>query len=222
MAISCAFSRTSRWRLPRRSGVALPPRNDTINEKTPLFRAVFFNATLVYKPGSVLTAIYLALQLLAGSSRLLEAVGSTCMLLHGVAPDRVYIVKPMSPWAGWALTPPFHPYLVGSRISTFTLLQAVKLTRYTEPPLSHQTRLRWALMGALFRGQAVYLCCTCPGVTPGGRYPLSLPCGARTFLTCSFSACSRGCPTRSRKYCNANAPECQTSCKFFPKRLYYR
>ena len=29
---------------------------------------------------------------------------------------------------------------------------------------------------------AVYLCCTFPGVTPGGRYPLSLPCGARTFL----------------------------------------
>ena len=23
--------------------------------------------------------------------------------------DRVYIVKPMLPWAGWALTPPFHP-----------------------------------------------------------------------------------------------------------------
>ena len=32
-------------------------------------------------------------------------------------------------------------------------------------------------------GAAVYLCCTCPRVTPGGRYPLSLPYGARTFLT---------------------------------------
>ena len=69
----------------------------------------FYVATLVCKPGSVLTAIYLAPRLLAGSSHLLGAVGSTCMLLHGVAPDRVYIVKPMSPWAGWALTPPFHP-----------------------------------------------------------------------------------------------------------------
>ena len=29
---------------------------------------------------------------------------------------------------------------------------------------------------------AVYLCCTIPGVAPGGRYPLSLPCAARTFL----------------------------------------
>ena len=30
---------------------------------------------------------------------------------------------------------------------------------------------------------AVSLCCTFPGIAPGGRYPLSLPCGARTFLT---------------------------------------
>ena len=29
---------------------------------------------------------------------------------------------------------------------------------------------------------AVYLCCTIPEVTLGGRYPLSLPCAARTFL----------------------------------------
>ena len=140
-----------------------------------------FCATRVCKPGSVLTAIYLALRLPAGSSRLLEAVGSTCMLLHGVAPDRVYIVKPMLPWAGWALTPPFHPYLA-----------------------------------------AVYLCCTCPGVTPGGRYPLSLPCGARTFLIRCLSACVRGCPTWSRKYCTANKPKCQMSCKFFSHRLYYK
>ena len=31
--------------------------------------------------------------------------------------------------------------------------------------------------------EAVYLCCTFPRVAPGGCYPLSLPCGARTFLT---------------------------------------
>ena len=39
---------------------------------------------------------------------------------------------------------------------------------------------------------AVYLCCTCPRVTPGGRYPLSLPYGARTFLTHRLSPCARG------------------------------
>ena len=31
--------------------------------------------------------------------------------------------------------------------------------------------------------RAVSLCCTCPEVAFGGRYPLFLPCGARTFLT---------------------------------------
>ena len=36
--------------------------------------------------------------------------------------------------------------------------------------------------------QAVYLCCTCPEVAFGGRYPLSLPCGARTFLVRGLSA----------------------------------
>ena len=40
---------------------------------------------------------------------------------------------------------------------------------------------------------AVYFCCTCPEVAFGGRYPLSLPCGARTFLTHGLSACARGC-----------------------------
>ena len=43
---------------------------------------------------------------------------------------------------------------------------------------------------------AVYLCCTCPRVTPGGRYPLSLPYGARTFLTHRLSPYARGRPTR--------------------------
>jgi len=43
-------------------------------------------ATQACKPGSVLTAIYLALQLPAGSSRLLETVGQTFVFLHGVAP----------------------------------------------------------------------------------------------------------------------------------------
>ena len=48
--------------------------------------------------------------------------------------------------------------------------------------------------------KAVSLCCTCPRGTPGGCYPLSLPCGARTFLTHSLSAHARDCPTRSTAY----------------------
>ena len=60
---------------------------------------------------------------------------------------------PMFPWGGCALTTPFHPYLAGTS------------------------------QGAHTPNEAVSFCCTCPRVTPGGRYPLSLPCGARTFLT---------------------------------------
>ena len=97
-------------------------------------------ATQVYKPGSVLTAIYLNPELRPDFSLLLGTVGQTYVFLHGVAPDRVYIVKPMFPWAGWALTPPFHPYLVDSRIQTLALPQAEKLTLYAESPLPHQTR----------------------------------------------------------------------------------
>ena len=144
-----------------------------LREKTPPKGGVF--ATRIYKPGSVLTAIYLALRLLARSSRLLEAVGQTYCFSTALLRDRVYIVKPMLPWAGWALTPPFHPCVVGS----------------------------------CERNGAVYLCCTCPEVTLGGRYPLSLPCGARTFLIRGLSATVRGCPTRSRKYCTAKLYKCQ-------------
>ena len=71
-------------------------------------KAVLF-ATQVYKPGSVLTAIYLALRLLAGSSRLLGTAGPALCPSTALLRDRVYIVKPMLPWAGCALTTPFHP-----------------------------------------------------------------------------------------------------------------
>ena len=136
----------------------------------------------VYKPGSVLTAIYLVPQLLTESSHLLGTAGQACCPTHGVASDRVYIIKPMSPWAGCALTAPFHPYR-------------------TNP--------------------AVSLCCTCPGVSPGGRYPLSMPCEARTFLMQRLSASARGCPTWSPVYCIPNRRDCQMSCKFFCLGLYY-
>ena len=141
-----------------------------------------FFATRVCKPGSVLTAIYLALPLLAGSSRLLGTVGQTVCSSTALLRDRVYSVKPMLPWAGWALTPPFH--------------------HHRQKP-------------------AESLCCTCPEVTLGGRYPLSLPCGARTFLIRGLSACVRGCPTRLRKYCSAGRQKCQMSCKNFPECIYY-
>ena len=130
---------------------------------------VLFWCDRVYKPGSVLTAIYLAPRLLAGSSRLPEAVGQTYCFSTALLRDRVYST-PMFPWGGWSLTPPFH-----------------------------YDRL----------APATSLCCTCPEVTLGGRYPLSLPCGARTFLIWNLSVTIRGCPTRSRSYCTLHLRNCQ-------------
>ena len=46
-------------------------------KKAPLIERCFFNATQVYKPGSVLTAIYLVPQLLTDSSHLPGTVGQT-------------------------------------------------------------------------------------------------------------------------------------------------
>ena len=61
------------------------------------------------------------------------------------------------------------------------------------------------------RIEAVYLCCTFPEVAFGGRYPLSLPCEARTFLTHSLSACARGCPACSVCYHTSKSAKCQTN-----------
>ena len=96
-----------------------------------------FCCNRVYKPGSVLTAIYLALRLLAGSSRLLGTVGQTMRSSTALLRDRVYSVKPMLPWAGWALTPPFQPYpgKPGRYISVALVLRSPSagVTRYPCP-----------------------------------------------------------------------------------------
>ena len=56
-------------------------------------------------------------------------------------------------------------------------------------------------LSTLTSEEAVYLCCTFPEVAFGGRYPLSLPCGARTFLMNSFRLVPATVwPTR-RVYC---------------------
>ena len=89
-----------------------------------------------YKPGSVVTAIYLAPQLLTGSSHLLGTAGQAYCPTHGVAPDRVYIIKPMSPWAGCALTAPFHPCLVDASSISLAPPQAAGLVHSAASPLS--------------------------------------------------------------------------------------
>ena len=67
-------------------------------------------------------------------------------------------------------------------------------------------------------GGVVYFCCTCPRVAPGGCYPLSLPCGARTFLTHGLSPCARGRSACSRCIlpifmCKVNKYSCHRSGK---------
>ena len=104
----------------------------------------------VCKPGSVLTAIYLAPQLLTGSSRLLGTVGPTCCPSTALLRDRVYIVKPMLPWAGCALTAPFHPCSAdaGRYLSVALVLRfpSAGVTRYpcpVEPGLSSSGSFRF-------------------------------------------------------------------------------
>ena len=112
---------------------------------------MLFGATRVYKPGSVLTAIYLVPQLLTGSSHLPGTVGRTICPSTVLLRDRVYIVKPMLPWAGWALTPPFHPYpaiyTAGRYLSVALVLRSPSagVTRYpcpVEPGLSSRGPFR--------------------------------------------------------------------------------
>ena len=141
----------------------------------------FFQCDWVYKPGSVLTAIYLVAQLLTRSSRLLGTIGP--IVCSSTALLRI----------------------------EFTALQC-----------SHGAGGLLHRLFTLTPCGAVSLCCTCPEVTLGGRYPLSLPCEARTFLTWRFSASSRGCPTQLQVYFTLFCFDCQTSCKMFLKRIYYK
>ena len=57
--------------------------------------------------------------------------------------------------------------------------------------------------------EAVYLCCTFPEVAFGGRYPLSLPCGARTFLIADLSVLPRDCLFYSLDYFTGGESGCQ-------------
>ena len=148
--ISCRWpksntSRKKQQKLPEKRNIRIFYRGCSL-EAAPV------NAVKIYKPGSVLTAIYLAPQLLTGSSRLLGTVGQTFCPSTALLRDRVYIVKPMLPWAGCALTAPFHPCLVDSPMEALPFPQAEKIARHGESTLSHQTRFRWVLMGALFGG----------------------------------------------------------------------
>ena len=154
-----------------------------------------------YKPGSVFDS-HLSRRTVAGTlkpprERPGKPWGRSPCSHTGVAPDRVYS-DGLFPAIECALTALFHPYRQGyalavSRFLTESVAAADDCNREEGPfvPL-HTTPLRFPLgersstpasyqHGAALA--AVYLCCTFPEVAFGGRYPLSLPYGARTFLT---------------------------------------
>ena len=110
------------------------------------------------------------------------------------------------------------PGTVGPTMRSSTALLRIE---FTAPQCLHEASALLPHFFTMTGKPATSLCCTCPEVTLGGRYPLSLPCGARTFLTCRLSAGSRGCPTRSREYCNPSGADCQMSCKIFSVGVYY-
>ena len=84
--------------------------------------------------------------------------GRAALLSHGVASDRVYIctMLPSMPVSSYLAFPP--------------LLREPQITlaRNLRTPSAHFEYNSDAL-------EAVYLCCTFPEVTLGGRYPLSCP-----------------------------------------------
>lgn len=105
-----------------------------------------FYAAQTCKPGSVLTAIYLAPELLPGSSRLLGTVGPTIYPSTALLRDRVYST-PMSPWGGCALTAPFHYDQKWLHLSVALVLRSPSagVTRYpcpVEPGLSSSAAFR--------------------------------------------------------------------------------
>ena len=73
-----------------------------------------------------------------------------------------------------------------------TVLLRIEFTASTCLHATSELLPHFSTLTGRHRLPAVYLCCTCPRVTPGGRYPLSLPCGARTFLMCRLSPRTRG------------------------------
>ena len=145
----------------------------SFRKKAPPLRRCFFT-TQVYKPGSVLTAIYLAPRLLAGSSRLLGTIGQILRPSTALLRDRVCIVKPMLPWAGCALTAPFHPYSEKSEryLSVALVLRSPSagVTRYpcpAEPGLSSF---------GTFRPPSAAVQSGCGNIVPQSRRIVKSPC----------------------------------------------
>ena len=142
----------------------------------------FFGASKpVSRVLSFKTAIYLDVPLPTRSSHLPSTAGPA-MRAPTVLLRIEFTAMGCSQPSGGLLPPPFHPYLSPRKRS---------------------------FRGAPKRGEAVSLCCTFPGVAPGGCYPLSLPYGARTFLRTGLSASPRGCPACLLSHFIPSGRQCQ-------------
>ena len=106
----------------------------------------------------------------------------TVIYLDGLLPDRS---SHLPRTAGRAYCPP-------------TVLLRIEFT--ASDSLQPMGELLPRLSTLTARSAAVYLCCTFPEVAFGGRYPLSLPYGARTFLIADLSELLRDCLFYSLNY----------------------
>ena len=180
-------------------------------------RTVFIYCEQNCKPGSVFDS-HLSRRAVASALKPpRERPGQPICSHTGVAPDRVYS-DGQFPAVGCALTAPFHPYRQSCALTVRVendscgIVSAaagfIEIERRGSAPLSHFSpvshgplaRMPWDSRPYQHSAAvaAVYLCCTFPEVAFGGRYPLSLPCGARTFLMDGLSACPRDCLFSSR------------------------
>ena len=113
-----------------------------------------FSAIRGCKPGSVLTAIYLALPLPAKSSHLFGTAGQAKCPVHGVAPDRVYSMKRIG-----ALDPCFHG--LGALLPHLFTLTLQKAGRYLSVAL---------VLGSPPAGVTRYPCPVEPGLSSQGAF----------------------------------------------------
>ena len=179
-----------------------------------------FLCTQAYKPGSVLTAIYLAPRLPAGSSRLLGTAGSACCPSTALLRDRVYSVKPMLPWAGWALTPPFHPYhrrfthinapfIASDKGHTICGISSFLSNPHTLGFDRNQVRWRYLSVALVLRLPSA-------GVT---RYPCPVEPGLSS--SAAFRLASAAVQPGRGNIVQQGRPIVKCPCKFFWERIYY-
>ena len=144
------------------------------------------------------------LPILGASKTISRVLYMTVIYLGGLSPDRSSHLLEDGPGR------PLRPPTVLLRIE-FTASDSFQPMGELLPRLSILTR-HWPRRAGPI--PAVYFCCTFPEVAFGGRYPLSLPCGARTFLMTGLSALPRDCLAYSPVYFTGEQGACQENLLF--------